>query len=345
MTFSTSPTPLAVTMGEPAGIGGELVLRVWLERATAPCPPFVVIDDAERLAALAARLGWTVPLARVDHPGAAPALFADTLPVLHRPLPVPVAPGQPNPAAGPAVRDAIAEAVRLAQQGAVAAIVTNPIHKDVLQQSGFAFPGHTEFLASLARPRTAGPAIMMLACPALRVVPVTIHLALSSVPSALTEEAIVHAGRVTAAALTQDFGLAAPRLAVAGLNPHAGEQGRMGDEERTIIAPALARLRAEGLRVTGPLPPDTMFHAAARAGYDAALCMYHDQALIPIKTLDFAGGVNVTLGLDIIRTSPDHGTAFDIAGTGTADPTSLRAALHMAADMAARRRTATGGSA
>jgi 4-hydroxythreonine-4-phosphate dehydrogenase len=328
-------------MGEPAGIGPELALAAWLGRATAGTPAFVVLADADALADLARTLGWSVPVRRLDTPGQAAAVFADALPVLHRPLVTAVSPGRPESANAVVVRDLIAEAVALAQAGSVSGVVTNPINKDVLNAAGFPFPGHTEFLAHLAGPDVQP--VMMLACPQLKVVPVTIHIALAQVPQALTTDAIVSAGRITANALRQDFGLARPRLAVAGLNPHAGERGRMGDEDTTVIAPAVERLRSEGLHVTGPWPADTMFHAGARSGYDAALCMYHDQALIPIKTLDFSGGVNVTLGLPFVRTSPDHGTAFDIAGRGCADPGSLLAALRLAAEMAGRRASIESG--
>jgi 4-hydroxythreonine-4-phosphate dehydrogenase len=330
--------PLILTMGEPAGIGGDIALAAWRDRTRLDLPPFALIDDADRLAALAGALGWSVPLARLEAPGAAAGVFAEALPVLHRPLPVPVRPGRPDPANAGAVMGAIAEAVALTTAGQAAAVVTNPINKDVLQLGGFGFPGHTEYLADLAGDGTVP--VMMLACPALRVVPVTIHIPLARVAATLSTEAIVHAGRVTARALRQDFGIAAPRLAVAALNPHAGEHGRMGDEETRVIQPAVNTLRAEGLTVSDPLPADTLFHPDARARHDAALCMYHDQALIPLKTIDFAGGVNVTLGLPFVRTSPDHGTAFDIAGRGIASPESLVAALRMAADMATRRRAA-----
>ncbi|KAA5607350.1 4-hydroxythreonine-4-phosphate dehydrogenase PdxA [Roseospira marina] len=334
--------PLAVTMGDPAGIGGDITLAAWLTREATGVPPFVLIDDADRIAGLAERLGWAVPVARIEQPAQAVALFPKALPVLHRPLPVPVQPGKPTSATADAVCAAIAEAVALVRTGAASAVVTNPINKDVLQHAGFRFPGHTEYLADLAG--TGDVPVMMLACPALRVVPVTIHIPLEAVAQTLTTAAIVHAGRVTAQALARDFGIARPRLAVAGLNPHAGERGRMGDQETRIIAPAVEALRDEGLTVSGPLPADTLFHPAARARHDAVLCMYHDQALIPIKTVDFAGGVNVTLGLPFVRTSPDHGTAFDIAGQGTAQPDSLVAALHMAATMVAhRQRTAAEG--
>jgi 4-hydroxythreonine-4-phosphate dehydrogenase len=247
---------------------------------------------------------------------------------------VPAAPGHPDPANAPATLTAIECAVKMAQAGTIAGFATNPIQKKTLQDAGFRHPGHTEFLAELAG---GNDVAMMLACPALRVVPVTIHLSLADAVRALQPEVIVRAGRIAAAGLKSLFGIAQPRLAVAALNPHAGEQGVMGDEEARVILPAIETLRAEGIEVRGPAPADTLFHPAARATYDAALCMYHDQALIPIKTIDFSGGVNVTLGLPFVRTSPDHGTALDIAGTGRADPTSLIAALAMADDMARRR--------
>jgi 4-hydroxythreonine-4-phosphate dehydrogenase len=250
-------------------------------------------------------------------------------------LAAPAPPGRPDPANAQVVVAAIDRAVALVQAGEAAAVVTNPINKKALKDgAGFAFPGHTEYLAHLAGvPRV----VMMLASPLLRVVPVTIHIPLADVPRALTADLIEETARITAAALSRDFGIARPRIAVAGLNPHAGEQGAMGREEIEMISPALERLRAEGMEIAGPLPADTMFHAQARARYDAALTMYHDQGLIPLKALDFARGVNVTLGLPFVRTSPDHGTAYDIAGTGQADPTSLIEALNLATDMAARR--------
>ena len=235
---------------------------------------------------------------------------------------------------------AIDRAVADVQGGRAAALVTNPINKEALYRAGFHHPGHTEYLGELAGLLYGKPGltpIMMLASPQLRVVPVTIHLALRQAIAALTSAMIVTAGRVTRTALQRDFGIAAPVLAVAGLNPHAGEGGSLGREDMDIVAPAIAELRAAGIDARGPLAADTMFHAAARQSYDAALCMYHDQALIPIKTLDFDGAVNVTLGLPFIRTSPDHGTAFDIAGQGIARPDSLIAALRLAAEMAARR--------
>ena len=325
--------PLALTMGEPAGIGGEVALLAWQRRAQNGVPGFFVIDDPLRLERLAARLGWSVTLRRIAAPEEA-AAAGEALPVL--PLTLPHAPeaGRPDPANAAAVIAAITTGADLVTAGRAAALVTNPIQKEALYAAGFRHPGHTEFLAELAGGAT--PA-MMLVCAELRVVPVTIHQPLREALAALTTERIIAAGRIAAAALARDFGIARPRLAVAGLNPHAGENGTLGREEIDIIAPAVAALRDAGIAVEGPAPADTLFHPAARRRYDAALCMYHDQALIPLKTIDFAGGVNVTCGLPFIRTSPDHGTALDIAGTGKADPTSLIAALRLAGAMAASR--------
>ena len=326
--------PLALTMGEPAGIGGEIALKAWLRRGEG-VPAFFVIDDAERLAALARRLGWTVPVRAIAAPGEATAVFPAALPVLPIKLVQPPRPGKPDPANAPAVTGAIEIAVRLAMAGDAAAVVTNPIHKATLYQAGFDYPGHTEFLAALAG--VATPPVMMLAADELKVVPVTIHQRLKDALTSLTTAAIVAAGEITAAALRTDFGVARPRLAVAGVNPHAGESGALGSEEVDIVAPAVKVLRKAGIVAFGPVAPDTLFSPEARKSYDAALCMYHDQALIPIKALAFDRAVNVTLGLPFVRTSPDHGTAFDIAGTGKASETSLMAALALAAAMARRR--------
>ena len=322
--------PLALTMGDPAGIGGEIAAKAWASGAARR--PFFCIDDPARLAA------YGVPVREVVLPAEAIAVFADALPVLPEPLPAPSTPGAPVAANANAVIRSIERAVALAMAGEAAAVVTNPINKKALYDgAGFAYPGHTEFLAALGGVERS---VMMLAAPGLRVVPVTIHIALAEVPARLTGAEIIDTARIAHEALRRDFGVEAPRLALAGLNPHAGEGGAMGTEDRDVIAPAVAALRAEGIDARGPLPADTMFHEAARAGYDAALCMYHDQALIPVKMLDFAKGVNVTLGLPFIRTSPDHGTAYDIAGRGVADPTSLIEALNMADAMAARREAA-----
>jgi 4-hydroxythreonine-4-phosphate dehydrogenase len=322
--------PLALTMGDPAGIGGELTLRSWL-RLRESGPTFVTLDDPARLAALAEQLGLDVPVRVVDSTEQAAGVFASALPVLSVPLAVAPVPGRPERANAKAVVRSIELATRLARQGEASAVVTNPINKAALYDAGFAYPGHTEFLAYLTD--AVGQQVMMLASPMLRVVPVTVHASLRDSIAMLTTEMIVAAARTTALALRRDFGLAAPRLAIAGLNPHAGEQGALGTEETTMIEPAMQALRADGIDVSGPWPPDTMFTAKARTRYDAAICMYHDQALIPLKTLDMDHGVNVTLGLPIVRTSPDHGTAYDIAGKGVADPTSLIAAMTLAASL------------
>jgi 4-hydroxythreonine-4-phosphate dehydrogenase len=320
-------SPLAVTMGEPAGIGGEITRGAW-RALHATGPAFLVVDDAERL-------GGDIPIARITSPEDAVAVFPRALPVLHRPLPGPVTPGRLDARNAPAVIAAIDLAVALAKAGKVAGIITNPIQKSVLHAAGFAHPGHTEYLAELAG--TGVPPVMLLVCPELRVVPVTIHEPLRLAIARLTPALIAETARLTAAGLQRDFGIVAPRLAIAGLNPHAGEDGMLGTEERDIVAPAIAVLRAEGIDARGPMSPDAMFTARARQGYDVALGLYHDQALIPIKTLDVAGGVNVTLGLSIVRTSPDHGTALDIAGRGLADPSSLIAAIRLAAEIAEHR--------
>jgi 4-hydroxythreonine-4-phosphate dehydrogenase len=337
MTGSPRLAPIALTMGEPAGIGGEIARAAWLRRNGDDIPSFLLIDDPDRLQALDDALGGGAPIVEITSPDEANAVFADAIPVLRQSLPVPVAPGQPDPANTNAVLASIDRAVTLCKARAVCAMVTNPIHKAALYAGGFRHPGHTEYLADLAGvPRTvmmlAGG--MTLAEGGLRAIPVTVHTSLRDAISTLTSDLIVETARILNADLKRYFGIAAPRIAIAGLNPHAGEGGALGEEERTILAPALDQLRAEGLTILGPLPADTMFHAQARATYDAALCMYHDQALIPVKTLDFHGGVNVTLGLPFIRTSPDHGTAFKIAGTGIARPDSLISALRLAATMA-----------
>jgi 4-hydroxythreonine-4-phosphate dehydrogenase len=325
--------PLALTMGEPAGIGAEIAAGAWAAlRGTGPA--FFLIDDATR--------AFAAPVQAIAAPEEAAAIFPHALPVLHRPLPAVPVPGRLDPANAGAVIAAISEAVALTRAGRAGGVVTNPIQKSVLTAAGFPHPGHTEYLGEIAG--TGVPPVMMLASDDLRVVPVTVHEALAKAIARLTPAMIVGTARITARALREEFGIAQPRLAVAGLNPHAGEAGTMGREDIEIVAPAVATLRAEGIDARGPLPPDTMFTALARPTYDAAICLYHDQALIPIKTLDMAGGVNVTLGLSIVRTSPDHGTALDIAGTGRADPSSLVAAIRMAARMAAARtRAAAGG--
>ncbi len=321
--------PIALTCGEPAGIGAEIAVAA---RAALPDLPFFWIGDPRHLPKAAA-------FAEISSPAQAAAVPPGLLPVLRHDFAGAAIPGQPQPENAQGVIDVIARAVALAQGGAASALCTLPIHKKALKDgAGFGFPGHTEYLAHLAGDV---PVVMMLASDLLRVVPVTIHIALAQVADTLTPALLDQVIRLTAAGLQRDFGVAKPRLAIAGLNPHAGEGGAMGMEEITLIAPVLNRLRTEGYDLRGPLSADTMFHARARAGYDAAVCMYHDQALIPIKTLDFDGGVNVTLGLPFIRTSPDHGTGFDIAGKGLARPDSTIAALRMAARMAAARSAAT----
>ena len=327
--------PLALTMGDPAGIGGELALALWTAQRRS-LPPFYLIDDPMRLHALAVAIGLEPPpMAEIEEPAEAATRFGDRLPVLPLSLPVDPVPGRPDPANGEAVLASIRRAVADCLAGAAAAMVTNPIQKETLYAAGLEHPGHTELLAELAG--AEGPPVMMLAAEGLRAVPATIHIPLSQVPARLETRNLIAQGRILADALKRDFGIDSPRIAVAGLNPHAGEGGTIGEEDRTIIAPAIEALSGEGVAVSGPHPADTMFHEAARAGYDAALCMYHDQALIPVKMLNFWEGVNVTLGLPIVRTSPDHGTALTLAGSGRGDPRSLAAALRLAARMAAAR--------
>lgn len=327
--------PLALTMGEPAGVGGELACLAWRQR-TADDQPFVLIDDAERLVALNRQLQLEVTVRTVADPDDALDVWHEALPVLDRPLSRPSRAGHPDPSNASCVVGAIDEATKLAMANRVAAVVTNPIQKNTLYEAGFRFPGHTEYLAEITG--TTGAPVMMLTAPGLRVALVTIHLPLADAVASLSTDAIVATGHRVADALRRDFGLSSPRLVVAGLNPHAGEGGALGHEEIDVIAPAVAVLQADGIDAAGPFPADTMFHVDARAQYDAAICMYHDQALIPLKTIDFWRGVNITLGLPIIRTSPDHGTALDLAGTGKASPQSLLAALRTARDMAAHHR-------
>jgi 4-hydroxythreonine-4-phosphate dehydrogenase len=329
--------PLAVTLGEPAGIGPDIVLSAWQRRTSHSLPAFYVLGDPDFLAARARSLGLDVPIA-AGRPAEAAAIFADALPVVDIGVSVTAQPGRPDASSAPAVIAAIRRSVEHVFDGNAHAVVTNPVAKSVLYRGGFADPGHTEFLARLAREAIGTPAqpVMMLWSPELAVVPITIHVPLREVPVRLTRELIVATGRIVARDLIAKFNVAKPRLAFAGLNPHAGEEGALGDEDIALVAPAVAELKALGIDARGPLAADTMFHAAARASYDAALCMYHDQALIPIKTLAFDRAVNLTLGLPFVRTSPDHGTAFDIAGTGRADPTSLMCAIKLAAQLSAR---------
>jgi 4-hydroxythreonine-4-phosphate dehydrogenase len=324
--------PLALTLGEPAGIGPDITFAAWRRRAELGLTPFYLLADPAFVARRTERIAPDVPIAVVE-PATAWASFKSELPVVDIGVPVSADPGHPDQSSAPAALAAIRRAVADVSAGAAAAIVTNPVAKNVLYRSGFPEPGHTEYLGKLAEQSTGVSAqpVMMLWSPELAVVPVTIHLPLKDVIAKLTGDLVVETGRIVARDLRDRFGIARPRLAVAGLNPHAGEDGALGDEDLTVVRPAVERLKAEGIDARGPLPADSLFHQAARASYDVALAMYHDQALIPIKTLAFNHAVNVTLGLPFVRTSPDHGTAFDIAGTGRADPTSLIAALQLAA--------------
>jgi 4-hydroxythreonine-4-phosphate dehydrogenase len=329
----STPLPLALSMGEPAGVGPEIIAKAWAALKDEG-QPFVVIGDASLMRAQ----GHSVQA--VTSPAGAPGVFARAIPVLDQPLPAAVVPGRPDSANAGAVADWIEQAVNLALDGQVGGIVTAPIAKAPLYAAGFRFPGHTEFIAELTADvpfaDTRGP-VMMLTALDLRACLVTIHASLAQVPELVTIERVCRTARVVHEGMRRDFGIARPRLALAALNPHAGEGGAMGLEEIEILAPAVEILRAEGIDISDPRPADTMFHAEARAGYDAAVCLYHDQALIPVKTLDFWGGVNVTLGLPIVRTSPDHGTGFDIAGKGVARPDSLVAAIRIAGQMATAR--------
>jgi 4-hydroxythreonine-4-phosphate dehydrogenase len=326
---------IALSMGDPAGVGPELAVAAWALSGTVGLPPFVVVGSARIIAAAAQRRGLHAQVTTVASFEQASALFDSALPVIDI-GDGDYTPGMPDDAGAALALESLTRAAELAGSGAASALVTGPIAKSLLARVGFDYPGQTEFVAA-ACGIAARDAVMMLAGPNLRVVPVTVHVPLRDVPDLLTTELIVARATIAAAALTRDYGIAAPRLALAGLNPHAGEQGRMGGEDEAVIAPAVAALRAAGIDAAGPLPADTMFHAAARAHYDVAICMYHDQALIPIKVLDFDEGVNVTLGLPIVRTSPDHGTAFGIAGTAEARPGATVAAIAMAGQIAARR--------
>lgn len=331
--------PLAISLGDPAGVGPELIAAAWALGDAAALPPFFAVGNRDLIAAAAGSRGLTIPVVAIAAPDEAAAVFPHALPVLDVGTAA-YMPGQPDDAGAALALRSLEVATSLVKQGAAAALVTGPIAKSRLARIGFTQPGQTEFVAQ-ACGITPENAVMMLAGPNLRVVPITVHVALRDVPGLLTAELIRSRSAIAAAALTRDFGVAAPRLAVAALNPHAGEDGRMGHEDRDVIAPAIAALQAAGIDARGPLPADTMFHAEARATYDAAICMYHDQALIPIKVLDFDEGVNVTLGLPIIRTSPDHGTAFGIAGQNVARPGATIAAIRMAGECAARRAAST----
>ena len=328
--------PLALTLGEPAGIGPDLTIHLWRHRAELRPPPFYLIGQPEFIQLRANQLGVDITTSIVA-PSQAIKCFQRALPIVPLDAAITATPGKPDASSAPAAIASIRRAVADVLAGRAAAIVTNPMAKNVLYRSGFAEPGHTEFLAKLAQEATgtATRPVMMLWSPELAVVPVTIHLPLKDVATQLTSELITDTARIAARDLTRRFGISRPRLAIAGLNPHAGEEGALGAEDSAIVAPAVKRLQDEGIDAVGPMPADTMFHARARAAYDVALCMYHDQALIPIKTLAFDHAVNVTLGLPFVRTSPDHGTAFDIAGKGTANPSSLIAALTLAARLSA----------
>ena len=328
---SFPPRPLAVSLGDPAGIGPEVVAKCWDGRTAFGLPPFAAIGDPRSIARV-----WDGPLELIDDPRQADAAFDYALPVIQIPAADGDVPGHPTMAGAHCSLDSLEIAVGLARSGSAAGVVTGPVSKEQLYSIGFSHPGQTEFVAERCGV-SRGNVAMMLAGPTLRTVPVTTHVPLAEVPAHLSAALIEARGRTTLRGLQRNFGLAEPTLAVSGLNPHAGEGGMLGREEVEMIQPAIAALRAEGWRVTGPHPADTMFNAAARARYDAALCMYHDQALIPLKALHFEDGVNITLGLPIIRTAPDHGTAFDIAGQDRADPRPMASAIQMAAMCAVNR--------
>lgn len=324
--------PLAVALGDPAGIGPEIVAKAWEARVARRLPPFFAIGDPRSVAAV-----WPGPVAEIGDAADAAAAFDTALPLLPCRGTGAIVPGRPDADGARVALDSLERAVALTRMGRAGALVTGPVAKAQLYAIGYPFPGQTEFVADRCRVEPED-AVMMLAGPGLRVVPITVHVPLAAVPALLTIELVLRKARATARGLTEQFGIAAPRLVLAGLNPHAGENGTLGREEIEILEPAAALLRAEGIAITGPLPADTMFHARARTGYDAALCPYHDQALVPIKTLHFDEGVNMTLGLPIVRTSPDHGTAFDLAGRDSAHPGAMIAAVAMAGAAAARRR-------
>jgi 4-hydroxythreonine-4-phosphate dehydrogenase len=326
--------PLAISMGEPAGIGTEILLMAWI-KGRKDSVPYFLIDDIERVKKIRDNLGFDIALTEITEPAQALGIYENALPVLHQPQSGQATVGRPDVQTAQSVISSIEMAVELTKNKKAGGIVTNPIQKSILYQAGFEFPGHTEFLGQLGG--SGIKPVMMLACEGLRVVPITVHTGLIKAVNSLSIELIVKQSRIVHDALRRDFAIANPRLAVAGLNPHAGEDGSMGSEERDIILPAISILQAEGIDVGGPYPPDTLFTERTRSRYDAAICMYHDQALIPIKTLDFDGGVNITLGLPFVRTSPDHGTALEIAGKGIASPRSMLAAIKTAGEMAHHR--------
>ena len=331
MSDNVSPRPIAVTMGDPAGVGPEVAARAWGARREHKLPPFVTIGDVAAIEAV-----WDGPIARVGGIDEASRIFADALPVWHLEDSGALTPGVPTPAGATCALHALETGIGLTRNGACAALVTGPVSKHALHGIGYTHPGQTEFIAERCGV-TATNAVMMLAGPALRVVPLTVHIPLAQVADRLTSDLIIAKARIVARGLHRDFGIERPRIGVAGLNPHAGENGQLGDEEFRIIAPAVAQLASEGLSVEGPLAADALFAPTIRTQYDALLCAYHDQALAPFKALHFHDGVNLTLGLPIVRTSPDHGTAFNIAGTGQADPGPTIAAIAMASRMAEAR--------
>ncbi len=339
--MTTLPAPLAITLGDPAGIGPEIILGAWARlRAERRAPPAFVAGGPQLLRGLAERLGIDCPIVPIADPAEAMFACAAGLPVMAG-LDGPLTPARPSPEGARLALASLQGGARLTLSGLAAGLVTAPIAKSALAAVGWDYPGQTEFLAD-ACGRPYRDAVMMLAGPSLRTVPLTVHVALAEVPGLISAELIIHKARIVSQGLRNDFRVLQPRLAIAALNPHAGEGGQFGDEDAAVIAPAIAALQAEGINAFGPIPGDALFTPRARAGYDAALCMYHDQALIPLKALEFDEGVNVTLGLPIIRTSPDHGTAFDIAGQGLADPGAMAAAIVMAAQMAAARAGANG---
>lgn len=338
--MSETLRPLALSLGDPAGIGPEVIALAWSRRDELGLPPFFVVGGSQILEEAAKSRGLEIPCCLVERADDARDAFAECLPVLGK-EDASYAPGVFDDAGAALALHSLAEATRAALTGEAAAVVTAPVAKSQLARVGFEFPGQTEFLAQVCG-LAPDDGVMMLAGPSLRTVPITVHIRLADVPRVLSTDLIVHKAKITAAALTRDFGLKNPRLAIAGLNPHAGEDGKFGSEESEMIEPAIAALAEDGIDVVGPVPGDALFTPRARKSYDAALCMYHDQALIPLKALEFDEGVNVTLGLPIIRTSPDHGTAFDIAGKGIADPGAMVAAIRMAGQCAAMR--AVGGN-
>lgn len=329
--------PCAVTMGEPSGVGGEITLKAW-QQTRKNGRPFFILDNPKRLAKISSSLGLDIEIVTISKPSECVEAFSTALPVLPLESAVNAIPGNPNPKNADAVIESIKRAFEYSKNGVAAAVVTNPLQKEVLYRANFSHPGHTEYLAYLDGPEVVP--VMMLASPMLRVVPVTVHVPLMTALKTLSKEMIIEKSMITIAAMQRDFNIQRPKLAIAGLNPHAGESGTLGDDETITIQPAIDELMKLGTaEIIGPVPPDALFTARARQTYDVAICMYHDQALIPIKALDFDHAVNVTLGLSIVRTSPDHGTALDIAGKGIADPTSLLAAIQMADEIATLRHT------